>query len=287
MSIMEEKTKYDKFEQLYDSLRAQKTGVIADLLGKNIVKSIREKETASTSTKRPKLGALAKRSNSKPKEFFFPSQSNSMVWENSQSRDSFVDESPSGKNGKAKGMALLTTFFSTKPKEFIESNSLADFKAPKGTFRFLGAKVPSSIWNQERKDKFIRTLDSPSFGTSESELFSAILQKAHPARKLSNKGHRQVFIKIHDSFKKISGIFTRKSQVVTGRRPFAKESSLDYEIDSEDEFEDKNAENLDDDKEDNETTDEGEGDEDDDKFIVPDGYTSNDDDDDDERNYLT
>jgi hypothetical protein len=74
------------------------------------------------------------------------------------------------------------------------------------------------------------------------------------------------------------GTFHKKSKVIKGRKPFAKDTSLDYEFDSDDEWEDPDNEDsiaIDevDKEEEGEEDESGEEEED---FLVPDGYLSED-----------
>jgi hypothetical protein len=72
----------------------------------------------------------------------------------------------------------------------------------------------------------------------------------------------------------MSCIWLKESQVINGRNPLLKdENVIDYDMDSEEEFEEEHGEDIMSDKED-EDDDMGEDDEEE-GFIVPDGYLSN------------
>ena len=55
---------------------------------------------------------------------------------------------------------------------------------------------------------------------------------------------------MHDSFMKHIGFFDRQSKIVKPRNPFAQDEALDYEMDSEDEWNEQNGEDLDKNEED-------------------------------------
>ncbi|KAJ1553218.1 hypothetical protein HK096_008772, partial [Nowakowskiella sp. JEL0078] len=75
--------------------------------------------------------------------------------------------------------------------------------------------------------------------------------------------------------KNIQGVWIKRSRIITGRRPFALDNkNLDYEIDSDEEWEDDDGEELkSDDDEDDVKID---VDEEEDGFVVPEGYFSDD-----------
>uniref|UniRef100_A0A914XZ53 Chromatin assembly factor 1 subunit A n=1 Tax=Panagrolaimus superbus TaxID=310955 RepID=A0A914XZ53_9BILA len=80
------------------------------------------------------------------------------------------------------------------------------------------------------------------------------------------------------------GTWRKRSKIITGRRPFAKETINDYEYDSDDEWEDE--EEGDECKSDEEDIDEEENDEEDDGFFVEHGYLSSDEGDSEECQHL-
>ena len=80
-------------------------------------------------------------------------------------------------------------------------------------------------------------------------------------------------IYIEGSHKKMSCIWTKTSTVIRGRNPFAKdEEQIDYDMDSEEEFEEENGEDIMSERD--EDDDEMGEDDDEEGFIVPDGYLS-------------
>lgn len=95
---------------------------------------------------------------------------------------------------------------------------------------------------------------------------------AEESKKYRNKPKRKD-IYIEGSHKKMSCIWHKCSHIIRGRNPFAKDENLiDYDMDSEEEFEEENGEDIMSEKDDDED-DAGEGESEDD-FIVPDGYLS-------------
>ena len=81
---------------------------------------------------------------------------------------------------------------------------------------------------------------------------------------------------IEDSFKKYYGTFDKKSRVITCRNPFKKdESIIDYDMDSEDEWNEENGEDLDKEDENEQNEEEDANSEDQEAgFIVSDGHLS-------------
>jgi|UniRef100_A0AC35FUD8 chromatin assembly factor 1 subunit A len=80
------------------------------------------------------------------------------------------------------------------------------------------------------------------------------------------------------------GTWRKRSKIITGRRPFAKETIYDYEYDSDEEWEEE--EEGDECKSDEEDIEEEENDEEDDGFFVEHGYLSSDEGDSDECQHL-
>ncbi len=99
--------------------------------------------------------------------------------------------------------------------------------------------------------------------------------------KFSFPQQRRKLIIIEDSFMKYAGLFTKQSLRLTGRNPLRKdETVIDYEMDSEEEWNEQNGEDLENRPEDEDAEDEeekmlieSEG-EQEEGFIVPDDYLS-------------
>ncbi|CAI2374825.1 unnamed protein product [Moneuplotes crassus] len=97
--------------------------------------------------------------------------------------------------------------------------------------------------------------------------------KNAPKCPISTPNSRKKDIFIEGSYKKLSCVWHKKSHIITPRNPFKMDEALiDYDMDSEDEFEEENGEDINSDKEDDDE-DMGEDDEED-GWIVPDGYLS-------------
>ena len=139
----------------------------------------------------------------------------------------------------------------------------------------------TSEWDTKRMEDFVNALQQHSYPVSIDSVKASMIQK----KKLSitefkykfKTKPRKVYISIHDSFKKISGVYPQQSTVVSGRRPWAKEPAINYDVDSEEEYEDRNAENLEEERVEKSVDDEDTDDGDENgNFIVSDDHLSED-----------
>ena len=256
--FMKEKQKFEKIERIYEDLRNKNT---APSGGKNPLKAP-PKGASSSTAKRAKL---ADKKGSKQNEVHNAAYHEAGSLD-SMSRDSHLESANN---------SVLTKFFNTKQKDtsYVDLNN----KNSKDLLRFLGNSHRTSDWDSNRKQKFASVLQKIENPEISIESLKASMTKKKSVGPKQRGKPRRIYIRIHDAFRKYTGVFSQKPKVVNGRRPFAKEPEIEYDIDSEEEFEDRNAENLDDDEEDkdekDETEEEEEGEEND-GFIVSDDHLS-------------
>jgi hypothetical protein len=93
-------------------------------------------------------------------------------------------------------------------------------------------------------------------------------------KRLDKQIQKEIFIE--GSHKRHNGVWLKASKIISGRNPFLKdETVIDYDMDSEEEFEEENGEDISQDsRKEGSDDDEDMGEGEDDDFIVPDGYLS-------------
>lgn len=147
--------------------------------------------------------------------------------------------------------------------ELKNSNS----RSPKDTLEEIKrSKTKKTSAKEERINKrkkiFEGSIDFDTVGDEESERIKNLI--------LSSKIK---FFKFHDNVRpEYFGTFTQTSNKVTPKNPFARDDNIDYDADSDEEWEDANGEDLDDSvgEDDQEEIEDYEYDE----FLVEDGYLS-------------
>lgn len=93
--------------------------------------------------------------------------------------------------------------------------------------------------------------------------------------KVEISSNRRKTICIEDSFMKYIGLFDKKSYILNPRNPLKKdETIIDYEMDSEEEWNELNGEDVEAENKKEEEEDEDEAGEEEESFIVPDSYLS-------------
>lgn len=183
-----------------------------------------------------------------------------------------------------KNNSLLTQFFVKKPQSEVKKGSAEtqqEKKKEKDLLRCLGSKKCISVWAPERQEEFLKVLEQQNAPQVSAESLRDIYlaRVCKPARRsqlmieITTKKCRKIFVNIQDSFRKIKGKFDSGSAFVSARNPFTKDPQVDYDMDSEEEYENQFADNLDDEDAEDKEEEDDEDDEGDD-FIVPDGYLS-------------
>jgi len=172
----------------------------------------------------------------------------------------------------------LMSFFTKKPvqaeaeKPKVEKKEMIAEQQVVSRFKCLGSLKVRSEWDACRAEAFEKLFgESECEKPSTEELLAAAKEHHHILN--TQKEVRKIFISIHDSFKRIKGRFDGASTKIGGQDPlFRDEALINYDMDSEDEMQEFNAENIDEDHPSDNESDGDEGDEED--FIVPDGYVS-------------
>lgn len=213
---------------------------------------------------------------------------------------------------KEKSKVQLTKFFTTLTK--TQENEAQDaINEEKTTIwkKGLGSSRLGQDWNEERRIDFENLMKSLyqkhsidhqdaskmdielEVGLSCSKLFESmkshiagLKEDSHPARsekmddELEEKARpvpRKIFIKYEDYLNdcyEYRGLFKRRSNFVTARRPISKDEDLiDYELSSDEEFQLEEADSINS-KAADEDQEESGNDEEEDNFVVPDGYLS-------------
>lgn len=292
--VIEEKQKYEKFQKAKEDIMNE---VNQPKSAKKIKKPSVAKEGLSQSLKKMKIDSNKTTPSTTPIKDPITSskdQLQQIVESVDDSSDPKIKSTPDSKSKldtatKPKNNTLLTQFFIKKPQDEAKKTPIQkDQVKEKSMFRCLGSKKASKLLPLEKQHEFLDVLSGqnkaqPSIETLKENLLAlaAGIPKSKNRdgmeieQKICTTKFRKVFVNIQDSYRKIKGRFDSKSGFISGRNPFTKDPQVDYEMDSEDEYENQFADNLDgDDADDKDEDDEEE--EDKDSFIVSDEHLSND-----------
>lgn len=166
----------------------------------------------------------------------------------------------------------LLNFFQKKQPSNIEEVKI---KQKIGLFRSIGNFSSNNNTQINQDDNFWELLSLQNYKLDLSSIISEITEKYGVFRKKKRSVKiRKVFLFFSDSERqtKILSIYKNR-KFIHGRNPLFKDPELDYQIDSDEELEEKDAEDLG--SNENDQDDENENEEfSEPSFIVPDGYLS-------------
>lgn len=295
--VIEEKQKYEKALELKDKITNEANQPkTAKKTKKNAAAAATQKNGLTQSIKKMKIDS------NKPTPSVTPakdsveekkSNENEMVDENEKKVKEIASAKESPRKEakskpetpvKPKNNTLLTQFFMQKKPEQKkpETNKSTEISMEKKSkFKCLGSKINKIEWSNERSERFVEDFlrdktSLPAIEKLREDLISKYVRSHRGSKQtmITTKKTRNIFVHLQDSFRKIKGKFESASGYVSGRTPLAKDPQIDYDMDSEEEFEAQHAENLDEIEDAEEEDEDDQIDEEESVFIVSDGHLS-------------